>query len=277
MKLGTLFLVEVEDYGSKPNKKGEICKFPYGLNIAGDDDMGYPTIKPVIICDDDIKKDDYYIILSGENKNCIVHQIHQDHNFKWSDIKKVLVLPNQFSQEFLQLIVEGKANNGDVVDIEMIPVWQQKSGAKTIDHTNYSHYEDHKHFGEIIGFTARLDEGKAIIRLKTESAEQSADDYVYSFQDVPLEKRPPLKPIYDAFIAGAKWHENKVKKDFLIKSKSMQPEEDEYIVSEILPGTHRQFIFNEEKEKVECRCGHAAVWWRTGYVCGTITAYPCKF
>lgn len=49
------------------------------------------------------------------------------------------------------------------------------------------------------------------------------------------------------------------------------------LLAEVKAGTHKQFIFNSEKERVECRCGHVAIWWETGYLCGTITAYPCKF
>ena len=40
-------------------------------------------------------------------------------------------------------------------------------------------------------------------------------------------------------------------------------------------GTHPQFLLN--KDIVECKRGHVAVWFRTGYLCGTITAYPCKY
>lgn len=45
----------------------------------------------------------------------------------------------------------------------------------------------------------------------------------------------------------------------------------------IKEGSHTQFEFNKEDEKVKCKCGHNAVWWNTGYLCGTITAYPCDF
>lgn len=38
---------------------------------------------------------------------------------------------------------------------------------------------------------------------------------------------------------------------------------------------HPQFLLN--KDRVECKCGHVAIWFRTGYLCGTITAYPCKY
>lgn len=51
----------------------------------------------------------------------------------------------------------------------------------------------------------------------------------------------------------------------------------EELAKQIRNGNHPQFVFNKEKDRVECRCGHAAVWWKTGYICGTITAYPCKF
>lgn len=49
------------------------------------------------------------------------------------------------------------------------------------------------------------------------------------------------------------------------------------LLESVKSGNDKQFILNKEKEKVECRCGHAAIWWGTGYLCGTITAYPCKF
>lgn len=49
------------------------------------------------------------------------------------------------------------------------------------------------------------------------------------------------------------------------------------LLVEVKAGTHKQFILNNEKERVYCRCGHVAIWWQTGYLCGTITAYPCRF
>lgn len=48
-------------------------------------------------------------------------------------------------------------------------------------------------------------------------------------------------------------------------------------IEEIKKGNHKQFIYNSEKSKVECRCGYNAIWWSSGYICGTITAYPCKY
>jgi hypothetical protein len=53
--------------------------------------------------------------------------------------------------------------------------------------------------------------------------------------------------------------------------------EKEEPAKQIKSGDHPQFTYNNGKRQVECRCGHAAVWWRTGYICGTITAYPCEY
>lgn len=49
------------------------------------------------------------------------------------------------------------------------------------------------------------------------------------------------------------------------------------LINSILSGTHKQFVYDTENEQVKCRCGHNAVTFPDGYVCGTITAYPCKY
>lgn len=49
------------------------------------------------------------------------------------------------------------------------------------------------------------------------------------------------------------------------------------MLAEVKSGTHKQFVLNSEKEQVESRCGEKAIWLKTGYVCITITAYPCRF
>jgi len=49
------------------------------------------------------------------------------------------------------------------------------------------------------------------------------------------------------------------------------------IFEQIKEGSHKQFVFDKECETVLCRCSHVAVWWNRNYLCGTITAYPCKY
>ena len=51
---------------------------------------------------------------------------------------------------------------------------------------------------------------------------------------------------------------------------------DELIVK-IKQGQHHQFIYNQGKQNVTCRCGLEAIWLRNGYLCPSITAYPCEF
>jgi hypothetical protein len=51
----------------------------------------------------------------------------------------------------------------------------------------------------------------------------------------------------------------------------------ENIITIIKDGNDPEFVYNQDKERVECRCGHPAVWWGDGFVCGTITAYPCDY
>ena len=53
-------------------------------------------------------------------------------------------------------------------------------------------------------------------------------------------------------------------------------DKNEYLKS-VKNGTHKQFLYIEKKEKVICKCGNNAVWFRNAFLCGTITAYPCKY
>lgn len=47
------------------------------------------------------------------------------------------------------------------------------------------------------------------------------------------------------------------------------------LLESIKNNTHKQFELKEGQ--VKCKCRHTAIWWKTGYICGTITAYPCKY
>lgn len=42
-------------------------------------------------------------------------------------------------------------------------------------------------------------------------------------------------------------------------------------------GKHHQFSFDKKTETVKCKCGAKAVWWKTGFLCSSITARPCKY
>jgi hypothetical protein len=50
-------------------------------------------------------------------------------------------------------------------------------------------------------------------------------------------------------------------------------------LSEIKNGTHKQFYFDKEKQKIMCKCGSHAVWFRNeGYLCSSITVKSnCKY
>lgn len=55
--------------------------------------------------------------------------------------------------------------------------------------------------------------------------------------------------------------------DFLEAEKSK-------LIKSIREGEHEQFYLDGV---VKCKCGKHANWWKTGYVCSSITAYPCKY
>jgi len=60
----------------------------------------------------------------------------------------------------------------------------------------------------------------------------------------------------------------------LINDKEEQTR-NEYLIG-IREGKDKQFVWNKDKERVECKCGHVAVFMRQSFLCGTVTAYPCK-
>ena len=38
-----------------------------------------------------------------------------------------------------------------------------------------------------------------------------------------------------------------------------------------------QFSLDETEGKMKCKFGSVAVFWKTGYICSSITAYPCEY
>ena len=64
--------------------------------------------------------------------------------------------------------------------------------------------------------------------------------------------------------------------DLKLITKDEEQTRDEYLIG-IREGRDKQFVWNEDRERVECKCGHAAVFMRKKFLCGTITAYPCKY
>jgi hypothetical protein len=64
-------------------------------------------------------------------------------------------------------------------------------------------------------------------------------------------------------------------KEFNQENYSPEATDKMKILESVKNGTHPQFILTDDV--VKCKCGHAAVWLRSDYLCGTITAYPCKY
>lgn len=120
---GELILVEYP-YNDFPNKAGDICRFPYGLNIAGLDDMGYNLIKPIFISrNENIEIGDWVFSLHSSIHG-LIFQVTGDPqlwSLKGDDkpfYKKIISLREYFAPEHLQMIVDGKLKHGDKVLIE---------------------------------------------------------------------------------------------------------------------------------------------------------------
>jgi hypothetical protein len=97
-KIGTLKLINKPDY------------------IAGNYEYLIPLV-PIIICDDEIKENDYgYIEGSLTTRPFNKDEVEKANKMGY---EKVLVLPNQFSPEFIQAIVDSGVKDGDKVEVEM--------------------------------------------------------------------------------------------------------------------------------------------------------------
>lgn len=144
-KIGKLILVETKQ---KPNNKiiiwGDNLKKNLFINIEDDDvnferlsKSSYTCFQPIIISDDEIQVGDN--IINGVGNITNVHCYNNDlKKFQYiisgalcevqSDDKKIIVLSNQFSSEFLQAIVDGKIKDRDKVEVEMIHLGGTGSG-----------------------------------------------------------------------------------------------------------------------------------------------------
>ncbi len=58
-------------------------------------------------------------------------------------------------------------------------------------------------------------------------------------------------------------------------SEILEDNDEADYIQEIKNGTHKQFEL--KNGVVHCKCGHKGIYFKTGYLCGTITAYPCKY
>lgn len=125
---GILILVEY-DHGNYPNKIGDICKFPYGLNIAAKYDMGYPVIRPYVISETEkIEVGDWYITFENNEFRTVIGQPRkcEDSNYSFEYCKKILALPEHFSPQELMMIVDSKLKDRDIVSIKTIKVESNK-------------------------------------------------------------------------------------------------------------------------------------------------------
>jgi hypothetical protein len=106
-----LLLVEYS-HGDTPNKAGEICRFPYGLNIAAQDDMGYPVIKPILISRTEKITSNKGKEMGDWTYNTLYKKIFQMNGDITEYDFKILALPEHFSLQQLQDIVDGKLKEG---------------------------------------------------------------------------------------------------------------------------------------------------------------------
>ena len=129
---GKLLFIQY-DYGTHPNKIGEICNFGGEYRIAGVSDVGYPVVRPIIISEtEEIEAGEW--IIFGENRLLLKVKSVEKHEDTitlinrdgeliiryLSSCRKVLALPKQFSPKHLQAIVDGKMKDGDKVLVNCV-------------------------------------------------------------------------------------------------------------------------------------------------------------
>lgn len=193
-KIGQLLLVEV----NKQKEIGNLFKNVIGGFIIWtkdheemkDDLFEYKNknpFQPIIICDDEIKNGEWYYDIES---NTITNKEEDHYN---CPCKKILVLPNQFSQEFLQAIVDGKVKDGDKVEVDM--EFYDSNSSPLSNSVGYWILKLRK-------------DGTAIIHPYKESVEEAAERYalrdIGNFPEIDENE-------YKAFKAGAEWQKNQKK------------------------------------------------------------------
>lgn len=98
-----------------------------------------------------------------------------------------------------------------------------------------------------------------------EEFESGAGNYTYAIIELPDGTIEEVLPSNVKFITDNPESTN-------TKDKTEDSE-----LSKIRSGQHPQFVWNDVKQRVYCRCGEHAVLFRKGYLCSSITAYPCKY
>ncbi len=86
----------------KVNEKGDICLFPYGFNIAGKADLGYPVQHLYIIDDSEIKEGDWSI----HKGNPPVQTTISNMKFICNDCKKIVATTDKLLIEESRLMRE---------------------------------------------------------------------------------------------------------------------------------------------------------------------------
>ena len=100
------------------NKVGDICLFPYRLNIAGKDDIGYPKKELILISldeDEEIKVGDAFYNPSTDYIRVAISDLGL---VKHDVCEKVIARQHQLSPSYIATFIE-QYNNNDVKDIEI--------------------------------------------------------------------------------------------------------------------------------------------------------------
>lgn len=197
-KIGKLILIETKqkpiglckvsktaEIGNPGTQVGKICNLiQEGVHYY------WIKIEPIIICDDEIKAEDWFY---SENERGMVKANRYIVQGKDTGNYKTLVFPNQSPTEFLQAIVDGKIKDGDKVEVEMEIKYEDFFDGITIYPNYYSK--------QIIKLRK---DGTAIIHPHRESVEEAAERYAISGSG-----RSTMKAMrYDAFKAGVEWYKN---------------------------------------------------------------------